>query len=173
MKNPTRNKFNGTLQGIQPVMLCGFPFQFPLPISGNTGVPKLNKGKGNIDILARRGTGKGTKISVWELKRPGTTAHAIPQAYIYAVTLLRMLRTAQSGDIWYRDIIGFGCKVPDKLTIESVVAVSIASDRKRREFEDKLRAFKSENPLTVGNDTIRLLIAHYEKNPLKVKLMEV
>jgi hypothetical protein len=58
-------------------MLGGFPFQFPLPISGNTGVPKLTDG--NIDILARRGSGKGTKISVWELKRPNTTAHAISQ----------------------------------------------------------------------------------------------
>ncbi len=67
---------------------------------------------GNIDILARRGTGKGTKISIWELKRPQTTAHAISQAYIYSVTLLKMLRTPQSGDIWYQDIIGFGRKVP-------------------------------------------------------------
>jgi len=172
MKNKTRDKFNGTLQGIQPVMLCGFPFQFPLPISGNSGVPKLNKGKGNIDILARRGTGKGTKISVWELKRPGTTAHAIPQAYIYAATLLKMLRTPQSGGIWYRDIIGFGGKVPDKLTIESVVAVSISSDRERTKFEEKLRTFKRDNLLSVGNDTIKLHIAHYQKDPLTVEMVE-
>jgi hypothetical protein len=170
MKDPTGSKFNGTLRGIQPVMLGGFPFQFPVPISGNTGVPKLTKG--NIDILARRGTGKGTKISVWELKRPKTTAHAISQAYIYSVTLLKMLRTRQSGDIWYRDIIGFGCKVPDKLAIESVVAVSIADDRNRREFEDKLRAFKRENSLSIGNDTINLHIAHYRKKPLTVEMME-
>ncbi len=146
MKDPTGKKFNGTLRGIQPVMLGGFPIQFPVPISGNTGVPKPTKG--NIDILARRGAGKGTKISVWELKRPwepkrpNTTAHAISQAYIYSVTLLKMLRTHQSGDIWYQDIIGFGCTVPDRLAIESVVAVSIADDRNRKEFEDKLRAFK-------------------------------
>jgi len=171
MKDPTGSKFNGTLRGIQPVMLGAFPFQFPVPISGNTGVPKLTKG--NIDILARRGAGKGTKISVWELKRPDTTAQAISQAYIYSVTLLKMLRTQQSGDIWYRDIIGFGCKVPDKLAIESVVAVSIADDRNRQMFEDKLRAFKSKNPLSVGNDTISLHIAHYRKDPLTVEMMEV
>jgi hypothetical protein len=171
MKDPTRNKFNGTLRGIQPVMLGGFPFQFPVPISGHSGVPKLTKG--NIDILARRSAGKGTRISVWELKRPNTTAHAILQAYIYSVTLLKMLRTPQTGDIWYQDIIGFGCKVPDKLTIESVVAVSIATDRNRKAFEDKLRAFKSENPLSVGNDTINLHIAHYRKDPLTVEMVEV
>jgi hypothetical protein len=172
MRDPTGKKFNGTLKGIQPVMIGGFPFQFPVPISGNTGLPKLTKG--NIDILARRGTGKGTRISVWELKRPKTTAHAISQAYIYSVTLLKMLRTPQSGDIWYRDIIGFGRKVPAKLRIESVVAVSIASDNNRKAFEKKMRAFKRENSLSVGNDTISLHIAHYRKGPpLTVEMVEV
>ena len=88
-----------------------------------------------------------------------------------------MLRTPQSGDIWYQDIIGFGCKVPEKLTIESVVAVSIADDRKRQEFEDKLRAFKSQNSLTIGKDTIKLYIANYRKedpsSPLTVRMVEV
>jgi hypothetical protein len=172
MRNPSGKKFNGTLKGIQPVMLGGFPFQFPVPISGNTGVPKLTNG--NIDILARRGSGNGTKISVWELKRPKTTAHAISQAYIYSVTLLKMLRTPQSGDIWYRDIIGFGRKVPAKLKIESVVAVSIASGKNRKAFEEKMRAFKRENSLSVGNDTISLHIAHYRKDdPLTVEMMEI
>lgn len=133
-------------------MLGGFPFQFPLPISGNTGVPKLTNG--NIDILARRGSGKGTKISVWELKRPNTTAHAISQAYIYSVTLLEMLRTHQTGE-----------------AIECVIAVRIANDRNRKVFEDKLRAFKSENPLSVGNDSISLHIAHYQKDPLTVRMV--
>jgi hypothetical protein len=170
MKDPTGRKFHGTLREIQPVTFEGLPFQFPVPISGNTGVPKLTNG--NIDILARRGTGKGTKISVWELKRPKTTAHAIEQAYIYSVTLLKMLRTPQSGDFWYRDIIGFGCKVPGKLAIESVVAVSIASDENRKAFEKKLRAFKSDNPLSIGKDTISLHIAHYQKEPLTVEMMD-
>lgn len=171
MKDPTRSKFGGTLRGIQPVTLGGLPFQFPVPISGNTGVPKPTKG--NIDILARRGAGKGTKISVWELKRPTITAHAIEQAYIYSVTLLKMLRTPQSGDFWYRDIIGFGCKVPGNLAIESVVAVSIADDRNRKLFEKKLRAFKSANPLSMGNDKITLHIVHYRKGPpLTVEMME-
>jgi hypothetical protein len=59
------------------------------------------------------------------------------------------------------------------LTIESVVAVSIAHDRKRKEFEDRLRAFNSENSLTIGKDTIRLHVAHYQKDPLTVEMMEV
>ncbi len=67
----------------------------------------------------------------------------------------------------------FGCNVPDKLAIESVVAVSIADGRNRKEFEDKLRAFKRENSLSVGNDTINLHIAHYRKDPLTVEMLEV
>ncbi len=81
-----------------------------------------------------------------------------------------MLRTPLSGDIWYRDIIGFGSKVPGKLRIESVVAVSIAS-KNRQAFEKRLLAFKSQNPLTMGNDTISLHIAHYQKSPLTVAMM--
>ena len=54
-----------------------------------------------------------------------------------------------------------------------MVAVSIADDRNRKEFEDKLRAFKRENSLSIGNDTINLHIAHYRKDPLTVEMMEV
>ncbi len=39
----------------QPVLFHRFPFQCPVPISANKGVPK--KSRGNIDILARRGQG--------------------------------------------------------------------------------------------------------------------
>jgi len=172
MENPTSSKFNGTFKHIQPVMMAGFPFQFPLPISGHTGLPKLSNG--NIDILARRGTGKGTKISVWELKRPKTTAHAISQAYIYAVTLLKMLRTPDVGDFWYQDIIGFGSKVPDNITIESVVAVNILKPKNREIFEQKVREFKASNCLEIGpwKDKINLHVAHYKKEPLSVEFCD-
>jgi ribonuclease J len=171
MKDPTCKKFNGTMRGIKPVMLEGFPFQFPLPISGNTGVPK--SGKGNIDILARRGTGKGTKISIWELKRPNRTDHAIEQAYIYAVTLLKMLRAPETGDIWYQDIIGFNSKIPKKMTVESVVAVSIANTKNRHKFEEKFKTFKKNNRLSIGNDTINLHIAHYKKDTLSIEFVNI
>ncbi|QXE92781.1 hypothetical protein KP001_09790 [Geomonas subterranea] len=171
MEDPTSGKFHGTFKHIQPVMMAGFPFQFPLPISGHSGLPKLSNG--NIDILARRGTGGGTKISVWELKRPKTTAHAIDQAYIYAVTLLKMLRTPAAGDFWYKNVIGFGCSVPKHLTIESVVAVSISNDRNRRLFEEKFRKFKEQNSLEIGGDVINLHVAHYTKAPLTVELLPI
>jgi len=163
MADDTSGKFDGTLNNIQPVLWAGCPFQFPLPISGNTGVPKF--GKGNIDILARHGSGKGTKISIWELKKPNTTAHAIEQAYIYSVTLIKMLRSKPWGDFWYNNIIGFKGKVPDKLSIESVVAVSIKSERSKRAFTAKLQEFKAKNSLKVGNDSIKLFVAYYQEGP--------
>lgn len=166
MANPTSDKFAGTMRNIQPVLLAGFPFQFPVPISGNTGVPQAKKG--NLDILARRGTGKGTNISIWELKKPETTAHAIEQAYIYAVTLIKMLRS-RSGHFWYKDIIGFRGEIPDHLTIESIVAVSL-NDKKRTSFEEKLKKFKVENTFKCGKDKIELYTANYQENPLRVDL---
>lgn len=165
MADPTSNKFAGSMRNIQPVLLAGCPFQFPLPFSGNTGEPVRKNG--NIDILARRGSGKGTKISVWELKKPGTTAHAIEQAYIYTVTLIKMLRSS-SGLFWYQDILGFSGNIPKSLVIECVVAVSLGKGRPS--FEEKLRKFKVENMLPVHNDRIEFYIAHYEENPLRVDL---
>lgn len=168
MKEPTGRKFQGTLRGIQPALLEELPFQFPLPVSGSTGEPK--SGRGNIDILARHGLGRGTKISIWELKRPKTTAHSIEQAYIYAVTLLKMLRTPDTGGIWYRDIIGFGGDIPGRITLESVVAVSIATQKNREKFEERFRDFKRRNCFSVGSDSINFRIAYYEfeDNNLKI-----
>ncbi len=169
MSDNTSKKFDGTLKGIQPVLLADCPFQFPLPISGNTGIPKATRG--NIDILARRTPVGGiTRISIWELKKPGNPGHAIEQAYIYAVTLIKMLRSKESGKIWYQDIIGFSGDIPDKLTIESVVAVSI---KNQAAFTAKLQKFKENNILQVGSDTIKLVVAYYQEDPLKVDLHEL
>lgn len=62
----------------QPVLFNRFPFQCPVPISANKGVPK--KSRGNIDILARRGQGN-THASIWELKKPGQCKTAFEQVY--------------------------------------------------------------------------------------------
>ena len=169
MSNRTSKKFSGTLKGIQPVLLANCPFQLPLPISGNTGKPET--GKGSIDIVARRRVGNQIRISIWELKSPGVTAHAIEQAYIYGVTLIKMLRSNESGKLWYRDVFGFTGKMPNKLTVECVVAVSLP-ERSKPAFAEKLRRFVKENSLQVGIDTIKLYVAHYSEDPLRVCLLE-
>ena len=96
---------------IQPVMIADkFPLQIPVPISANTGIPKA--GNGYIDILARRKAEDGkVRLSVWELKRPKEYKHATAQAYIYAYTLLQILRESKSKNEWYR-LFGFKSDIP-------------------------------------------------------------
>ncbi len=172
MADSSKRKFNDTLKNIQPVLLAGCPFQMPVPISGNTGVPTATKG--NIDIVARRRVGNRTRISIWELKRPGVTVNAAEQAYIYAVTLLKMLREKESGHIWYKDIFGFGGKIPDRLTIECVVAVSLEG-RKKEKFSAQLRRFVAENSFKVGSDSIEFYMANYteERGSLSIEFEKV
>lgn len=160
MSADSKKQFEGTfLENIQPVFFAGFPLQFPLPISSNTGKPKASRG--NIDIVVRRGTGRGTKISIWELKKPNATGNAIEQTYIYAVTMLKVLRSRRSGKAWYQDIFGFKGNLPSKLTIEAVVAVSIENEKKKTAFVEDFEEFKNANKFQIGNDTIKLYLAHY------------
>lgn len=166
MSSESSTKFEGSLKNIQPVLFAGCPFQLPLPISGNTGKPVAKRG--NIDIVARRGTGKGTRISIWELKRPGVTGKSIEQAFIYGVTLIKMLRTAESGKLWYRDVFGFSGKLPEALIVECVIAVSLASEAKRSAFVEKLQQFVEQNPAQQGNDKLKFCIAFYEEDPLRI-----
>lgn len=163
MADSSSKIFNGTMKNnIQPVLLAGCPFQLPVPISGNTGKPEVKRG--NIDIVARRRVGNRTRLSIWELKRPGVTAQAIEQAYrqayIYGVTVLKMLRAEKSGHIWYKDVLGFNGKMPDRMTIECVVAVSL-DDIKEAEALGKLRRFVTENSLQIEGDTIEFYLANY------------
>lgn len=176
MLEKSRKKFGGEFNGIQPVQLAKCRFQMPVPISAHSGKPKLSKeGKstgGGIDILARRREGNKTRLSVWELKRPeAENHHAIEQAYSYAVQIIKMLRARDgSGNVWYRDIFGFSGDVPDKLEIESVVAVSIDN---KDEYLKKYQKFKSENSQVIGMDVIKLYVAFYEEKPLRLKMLEV
>lgn len=170
MADKTAGKFSGTFKNIQPVLFAGCPFQFPLPIAGNTGSPVRKNG--NIDILARRGTGKGTRISIWELKKPNTTAHAIEQAYIYAVTLIKMLQT-DSASFWYQDVIGFKGDVPDSITMECVLGISLEKEKSKAAFVEKARQFTRNNTMSVGFANIKFYVANYKEHPLSVELIEV
>jgi len=94
----------------QPVLYPtrrGLPFQFPLPVTGSSGRPKL--GSGHIDVLARFGNGKGFRV--FEVKAPGTgstRAKAIRQAVIYAATLRYLLSPAIDGDRTFWNSLGKG-----------------------------------------------------------------
>lgn len=159
MLKEDRNKFGGNLKNIQPVTIEGMPFQMPLPISASKGVP-IARGHGHIDILARRGLGRQVRISVWELKEPnGKIDHVVEQVYIYAVALLYMLRS-DSGQCWY-ELFGFNGKIPAKLDIEAVVAIS---EKKRENCIKKFQKFidKNSSYMNVNGDTIKLFMGLYD-----------
>jgi hypothetical protein len=156
MRTNDGTKFGGTFRNIQPVLLHGCPFQCPVPIGASNGWPKQSP-RANIDILART---SGRRLAVWELKRPGATAHSLDQVYIYAVTLAKMLRSA-SGNKWYQ-LFGFKGKVPDSLTLDAVVAVST---NQKNAIQNSLIKFTSPLELPIEQTKIRLHAAYYDWDP--------
>jgi hypothetical protein len=161
-------KFAGTLRNVRH---CGltrheYPVQYPVPISANTGRPRASRG--NIDILARRGGGRGTRLSVWELKRPdalGAFQKALAQAYIYAVTLALMLRGDGGGE-WYR-LFGFRGPVPESLAVEAVAVVTEDQAKRAGAALESL----GDSPLVLADERtgIGLHVAYYDEASLRMR----
>lgn len=163
-----KGKFGVAGLQIKPVMIADkFPLQIPVPISANTGSPKA--GVGYIDILAKRkAEDNKVRLSVWELKRPGEYQHAATQAYIYAYTLLQILRESKSKNEWYK-LFGFKRKIPQSLTIEAVVAIT---RKQQRRFLKEKESLISSVPFNIGSDHIKLYVAYYQENADSIKLEE-
>lgn len=148
---------------IQPIKLGGCPLQFPIPFAANTGKPLAKTG--HIDILARRkAKNNKTRLSVWELKRPNTYKKAASQAFIYALQLLKILRS-DKGNEWY-NLFGFTGKVPKSLEVEAVVAIT-ANQKNRFDFE-KENFVKNE----INGDVIKLYAVYYEEQPRAIRFLE-
>jgi hypothetical protein len=165
MESGKKSKFLGKVGFIQPVKVARCPLQFPLPVSASKGYPELKFG--HIDILARRGSGRDVKLSVWELKSPGVLSHAVKQAYIYALTLRHILKSPH-GKEWYR-LCGFASNVPAKLHIEAVVAITKDKEKALRKQYEHLVA---ENPLQDDGDRISFFIAIYDEGTYKINSFE-
>ena len=153
---------------IKPVMAADcFPMQIPVPLSANTGKPCYKtKGNGYIDILARRRQGK-VRLSVWELKQPGAYKFAASQAFIYAYSLLKILRESEHAEGWFK-AYGFSGKIPRNIEIEAVVAIT--SDQMKR-FAVESRKIKDENSLVFGDDRIILHHVNYEEDRTGIRLV--
>jgi len=157
-------KFGVSGLEIQPVTIAGCPLQFPVPISASTGQPK--PGYGNIDILARhRGKNRKTRLSVWELKKPYVYGHPASQAYIYALTLLHILRRTKNGSRWYR-LFGYKNPIPKSVEIEAVVAIT--GDKKRK-FDEEKDELQRSTPFDIGGDKIELYAAYYGEESQSIK----
>ncbi|MGN0039198.1 MAG: hypothetical protein ACI36Y_08740 [Coriobacteriales bacterium] len=135
LKNYSQKSSEGKeVPNIQPVKIPGTPacFQMPTPLRASKakdGAGAIEYSKqygGGIDILARMGTGRGTKLAVMELKdafEPSEPpAKALKQAIAYA-TFIRELLRSDSGAEWW-GIFGFGSdSVPESLDIRAVVVM--------------------------------------------------
>lgn len=161
-----------SLRYIRPVEVAGLPLQMPVPISAHGGKPKLaaSNRPGYIDILARRGRGRAGHPAVWELKQPHELAHAVPQAYIYAATLLQVLRYPKLGDRWY-SLLGFGGRVPASIVVDTVVAVS-EDIRPMLERQFTEHRVQETIPTDVGPDTIEPYVAYYKINEGRLEIQD-
>lgn len=164
MRKGASSKFSGVLKNIKPVLLYDvLPFQVPVPVSGSKGKPVDSKG--NIDILVRRRSNNGRiRLSVWELKKQGKINESVHQSFIYAVTLLKILRST-AGEDWF-SLFGFKRSIPARLEIESVVLIS---ETMFKEYERQVKILTDSNPLEIGNDRIHLAVGLYDDKTLKLK----
>ena len=145
--------------GIQPVKMPGTTacFQMPTPIkaskakdgAGNIGYSEQYGG--GIDILARTGRGRGTKLAILELKDEFAESEApekaICQAVAYAAFIRELVRDPECGEDWWK-IFGFGGKVPEKLELLAVIVMP---------YDDQAdKSFVGEGPLAIEDDCISL-----------------
>lgn len=119
---------NKPVRYIRPVMLPGLNCRFPMTTgitASDHGNPR--PGRGGIDILARTGNGRGTFLTVIEVKDQNTSLEApeaaLRQAAAYAVFLRRLLRSGEAGAGYWWRLFGFRREIPDRLVIRIASAL--------------------------------------------------
>jgi len=98
----------------------GVPYQFPVPITARGCVQAAGgRHAGHIDILARHGRGRTSRLRVLEVKKPDAddAAHALDQAVAYAAALHALLGRSSK----YRMLFGYPQYTP-QLEATAVVA---------------------------------------------------
>lgn len=127
-----------TLHNMQPVKIAEiFRFQMPSPFSASKGEWKYSADKGGgIDILARVGKGKSTKLCVMEIKdeysKREPPEKALKQGLIYA-TFIRALLRSDSGKQWWK-VFGFSGDVPRPLILYVACVMPFNKDGESDKF---------------------------------------
>ena len=155
------------LKYIQPVMIGGFRFPMPTPISANKKeLMYSGQSGGGIDILARVGIGNHTRLCVIELKdenKPSEPASdVLKQAIKYAVFIRELLRS-KAGMQWW-ELFGFGGgEIPKKLVIHAVCAMLY--------IENADTSFCGHT-IGMGGDEIQLQYIYFKEANNKIKGIE-
>lgn len=156
MELKTKDKFNGTLQNIQPVELYGrLRFQMKVPLSGNNGIPKYSSSGGGIDILARVGNGSNTNLAIVELKKEGKGSYkkALAQAIMYSIGTIKILRDNKMGRPWW-ELFGFERTIPDVLKIFSLVMIPESLSDEYMKERNRL-GLNQNSEIKIGSDIIQ------------------
>ena len=147
-----------TLPYIQPVKIDKFRFPMPTPIKASIPWEVTYSGKdgGGIDILARTGKGRGTKLCILELKDEYSKKEppkvVMEQAIQYTVFIRELLRS-DAGANWWK-LFGFGGPIPDKLTLFAACAMPYTNDADT--------SF-AEMEYGIGGDIIKLHYIYFEE----------
>ncbi len=164
---------NKKLCGIQPIKFAGYRLSMPVNVKGSNiknGINNIELGDGHIDILARKkGNRPGdTQLVVFEVKDENkessseTIENVLLQGTGYAVFLSNLLHS-ECGDAWYK-LLGFGRKVPEKLTIK----VCSAMPNKDNGNSDKFDIFT----LPCGQDTFEYNWLYVDDDGRKITNLE-
>jgi hypothetical protein len=117
---------------IRPVTLANIRFPMPTPLAASNPDKLKYSGHsgGGIDILARSGKGRSTKLCVMELKdenkKKEPPIKALKQAVVYTVFIRELLRSG-CGEEWWR-LFGFGGPLPKALTLYAACVMPAKGD---------------------------------------------
>lgn len=156
------------LVNIQPIKLGGIArFQMPTPLTASN-LKKLGYSDsrgGGIDIIARIGKGKATKLCIMELKDKNNSkeppAKVIQQGIAYA-TFIRELLRSESGPLWW-EIFGFGGKLPTNLElwVTCVMPSSLSNDTTFSGLE-----------IGIGQDKLQLHSIYFQEEDNQISKIE-
>ena len=123
----SNNKKN-TEKRIRPVYWRKKRFQMPTPLSASNKIITFAESlrQGGIDILARSGKGRGTYLTVIEIKdsdKDDTPREAMRQALAYGVFIHELIRSKKAGGHrWFKNF-GFNRTPYKKETIRCLIAM--------------------------------------------------
>ena len=159
---------------IQPVRLQRCFLEIPTPLTGSTHDPKYAKQNGGgIDILARVGHGRTTRLGVIEVKdenKPGENIFdVLNQAVTYACFIHKLLRS-ESGKEWCRL---FGYSKPEEILCKPIIIDAIAAMPDILPKDTILFQGKKRMRVKVGEDLIELHFISFEDNKAENKLENI
>ena len=159
---------------IQPVRLQGCFLEIPTPFAASNHNPTYAAHRGGgIDILARVGHGRTTRLGVIEVKdenKPGENIFdVLNQAVTYACFIHKLLRS-ESGKEWCRL---FGYSKPEEILCKPIIIDAIAAMPDILPKDTILFQGKKRMRVKVGEDLIELHFISFEDNKAENKLENI